>query len=615
MARDGAGNAAVSAPTSVTVNNATSGRSYTTNFPASANPVSEGGNWIDGKTNGLDWQDVRTTPGLAFGTEIGNTGFDDSTAILSGNWGPDQTCQATVHSVNQNSGNYEEVECRLRSAISAHSNTGYEINFRCVHDGTQYVQIVRWNGLLGSYTYVNTAAGPGIKDGDVVKATISGNTITAYINNVQIVQGIDSTYSSGNPGMGFYLGGGANNSDYGFASFAASDTTAADKTAPSVPSNLAAAAVSASQIGLIWTASTDNVAVAGYHVLRNNSQLSTTTSTGFSDTTVTTGTQYTYAVSAFDAAGNVSAPSPPVTAATAIVPDAKPPSVPTGLQASKVTSTALTVTWSASTDNVAVAGYQVFRNGIQVATTTAASYADTGLTAITTYAYTVAAQDASNNLSGQSLQLMVTTTAAASTPPLMVQVNNNQVSAGSAASVTFNAPTLAGNTIVAYVIWNNTGTVVLTDTHGDTFTGVGSPVAWGNGSSAQIFYSTNIAAGMNTVTASFRIAVTGFGVIYVHEYAGISAANAVDVTVSAAGSSAALNSGAVTTTSPNDLIFAAGVSDNIVTAAGSGFTSRDLAYGNITQDRVAGPIGSYGATATHNGKMWGMQMVAFRAAH
>jgi hypothetical protein len=75
-----------------------------------------------------------------------------------------------------------------------------------------------------------------------------------------------------------------------------------------------------------------------------------------------------------------------------------------------------------------------------------------------------------------------------------------------------------------------------------------------------------------------------------------------------------LSSGAVTTTSANDLIFGAGVSDNTVTTAGAGFSSRSLSYGNVTEDRVAGPMGSYVATATHNGNKWGMQVVAFRAA-
>ena len=64
----------------------------------------------------------------------------------------------------------------------------------------------------------------------------------------------------------------------------------------------------------------------------------------------------------------------------------------------------------------------------------------------------------------------------------------------------------------------------------------------------------------------------------------------------------------------SDLIFGAGVSDNVVTATGPGFVSRDLAYGNVTEDRVASSVGSYAATATQNGKTWGMQMVAFRSA-
>jgi hypothetical protein len=143
---------------------------------------------------------------------------------------------------------------------------------------------------------------------------------------------------------------------------------------------------------------------------------------------------------------------------------------------------------------------------------------------------------------------------------------------------------------------------------------IGAPVNWGNGYSAQIFYAPKIVGGTDTVTAMFRTSVTAFGVLYVHEYAGISPVNPVDVFTSASGASATLNSGAAITTSPNDLIFGAGVSDNSVTTAGSGFSSRDMAYGNITEDRIATSIGSYSATATHNGLLWGMQLVAFRAA-
>src|ERR1035438_4153195 len=78
---------------------------YTTNFPSDENPISQGGNWINGKANGLDWSDVRTTGGMAIGTQVGNEGSDnDSTALLTGTWGPNQTASATVYTINQDFG-------------------------------------------------------------------------------------------------------------------------------------------------------------------------------------------------------------------------------------------------------------------------------------------------------------------------------------------------------------------------------------------------------------------------------------------------------------------------------------------------------------------------------
>ena len=204
------------------------GTAHMTNFPLTENPISESGRWINGQAVGLDWKNVRTTPGLAFGADAsGNPNYNDPTALLTGSWSPNQTVQATVRSVNQQSGNvYEEVELRLRSTITAHSITGYEVLFRCNHDASWYTDIVRWNGPLGNFTSLrHVTSGPGIFNGDVVKATIVGSTITAYINGVQVNQVTDSTFANGNPGMGFYLHGIANaNADYGFTTFTASDT-------------------------------------------------------------------------------------------------------------------------------------------------------------------------------------------------------------------------------------------------------------------------------------------------------------------------------------------------------------------------------------------------------
>jgi len=201
-------------------------RTYTTRFRRAENPISEGGAWINGQAVGLDWANVRTKPGLAFGTEAGTIKYDGTTALLKGVWGPDQTAEATVHTVNQREDIFEEVELRLRSSLSAHKATGYEILFRCSKTDKAYTQIVRWNGPLGDFTYLNAAgnAQRGVGNGDVVRATIVGKVITAYINGEKVLQATDDTYTGGSPGMGFYLEGATGmNSDYGFTRFTASD--------------------------------------------------------------------------------------------------------------------------------------------------------------------------------------------------------------------------------------------------------------------------------------------------------------------------------------------------------------------------------------------------------
>lgn len=206
---------------------------YSTKFLRAESPISEGGAWVSGKAAGLDWADVWTTPGFAFGMEIGGhrnppQQFDDATALLAGTWGPNQTVQATVHSVNQNQDNtmWEEVEIRLRSTISLHICTGYEIMFRCAKTPHSYCNIARWEGPLGKFTYIKNMGGAkyGVKDGDVVKASIIGNLLTVYINGEEIGRVTDNRFSSGNPGMGFFLDGTTGkNRDYGFTNFTATD--------------------------------------------------------------------------------------------------------------------------------------------------------------------------------------------------------------------------------------------------------------------------------------------------------------------------------------------------------------------------------------------------------
>ncbi len=175
----------------------------------------------------------------------------------------------------------------------------------------------------------------------------------------------------------------------------------ADTTPPSVPTGLAAAAASSTQINLTWNASTDNVAVTGYYVYLNDAPLTTTIGTSFQHTGLTAGTTYNYRVSAFDAVPNHSAwTATPVAVTTPFAlppPDTQAPTVPAGLTGSAASITQINLAWSAATDNVGVTGYYVYLNDAPLTTTTATSFQHAGLTAGTTYRYRVSSYDAAGN--------------------------------------------------------------------------------------------------------------------------------------------------------------------------------------------------------------------------
>src|SRR6266849_4473114 len=193
------------------------------------------------------------------------------------------------------------------------------------------------------------------------------------------------------------------------ANSASVSLTLADTTPPTTPTGLTAAATGSTGANLSWSASTDNVAVTGYIVRRNGVQVATPATTSYADTGLSAATTYSYTVAARDAAGNMSPDSTSVSVTTASVADTTPPSTPTGLTGAAAGSTAANLSWSASTDNVGVTGYIVRRNGVQVATPATTSFADTGLSAATTYSYTVAARDAAGNTSPNSTSVSVTT--------------------------------------------------------------------------------------------------------------------------------------------------------------------------------------------------------------
>ncbi|HAN17041.1 MAG: hypothetical protein A2X13_05135 [Bacteroidetes bacterium GWC2_33_15] len=89
--------------------------------------------------------------------------------------------------------------------------------------------------------------------------------------------------------------------------------------------------------------------------------------------------------------------------------DTEAPTAPANLAASNITSTTVDLSWTASTDNIGVTGYDVYKNGTYLATTTSTSYSVTGLTASTTYSFYAKAKDAAGNVSAASNTVSVTT--------------------------------------------------------------------------------------------------------------------------------------------------------------------------------------------------------------
>jgi len=217
-------------------------RSYRTRFAFDEVPLQEGGIWLNGRRDGVDWTDIYSAHGVALGAlcrmgiaeqrvEQGNLAssggaapvgdYDDPTAILAGVWGPNQHGTGIVFSRNQTEKYFQEVEIRLRSAMQPHRCTGYEVFWRCLKNENAYAEIVRWNGKIGEFTSLKKLFGPqyGVSNGDTVEATISGNEIRGYINGVEVISATDDVFRTGSPGIGFNFGVGNTNVDHGFTYF------------------------------------------------------------------------------------------------------------------------------------------------------------------------------------------------------------------------------------------------------------------------------------------------------------------------------------------------------------------------------------------------------------
>ena len=254
-------------------------------------------------------------------------------------------------------------------------------------------------------------------DVGVVRYNIHRGTSAGFTPSAanRIAQPSSTSYGDGGLAPGSYYYKVTAEDAAGNVSTASNEATAtiADTDPPSAPSSLAASVVGTT-VSLSWSAASDNVGVVRYDVHRGTSAGFTPTSANriaqpsgmlYVDSGLTAGS-YHYKVTAEDAAGNVSAAS---NEATATIPDTTPPTAPANFTATGGTGQA-TLSWSASTDNVAVTRYDVYRSttsgftpgaGNRIAQPSGSNYTDLGLIA-GTYFYKVAAEDAAGNVSGGS---------------------------------------------------------------------------------------------------------------------------------------------------------------------------------------------------------------------
>ena len=235
-----------------------------------------------------------------------------------------------------------------------------------------------------------------------------------------------------------------------------------DTVPPTTPGGLSGVSANPNTAALNWNASTDNIGVAGYYVQRNGVTIGATANLYFQDSGLTDSTTYTYAIQAFDLAGNTSPFSTSIPVTTL---DVTPPSTPANLSATAVSCQSVKLTWSASVDNEGIRSYSVFWGispdalaQIRARPAPSPAYTNYPLACGTTYYYGVEATDTSGNASAMSTIVSVTTPMPPGAPSGLLATPSSVA----VVNLTWSAPASGGLPVQHYHVMRGTSPATLT---------------------------------------------------------------------------------------------------------------------------------------------------------
>jgi hypothetical protein len=618
--------------------------SYSFNEGSGTTVADSSGNGNNGTISGATWTTAGKYGGaLSFNGQSSRVTINDSTSLhLSSGMTLEAWVSPTSVPTSWQDVIYKEKDIYFLEAGSSLSKNPPAVGATFSSDGDLYLAGI---SSLAAKTWTHLAA------------TYDGATLRLYVNGVQIASRsiADSLTSStkalqigGDAAFGQYFQGTIDEVRvYNRAlapaeiqnDMASAVSQNVDSQPPTAPSNLTATASGPNQINLSWTASTDGVGVTGYLLQRclgsactTFSQIATPAGAPYSDTGLTASTSYSYRVQATDAAGNLSAYSNIATLVTPAALDTTPPTAPTNLSATPVSTTQINLLWTASTDNVSVTNYLLERclgsgctSFSQIVAPAGTTYSDAALTASTSYSYRVRAADAAGNLSGYSNIVSVVTLSVTNTTPSTISfVQSNYAtpqSGQTSVAVPYSAAQLVGDLNVVVVGWNNTSAALnsVSDSSGNMYSLAVGPTQLSGTLTQSIFFAKNIvpaAANANVLTVSFNGSATSPD-IRILEYSGLDAGSPFDVAAAATGSNSSSATPSAVTANASDLILGANIVVSRTTGPGNGFTKRIITSpdGDIVEDRVVSAAGSYSANAPLSVSAgWIMQMVAFKAA-